>query len=107
MSELTAKRLALLHEFVPHAPSIAALENPKGPSHILLHDAQEVAAPLGVQVTIVAATTKNELDEALTDISPRRFDAFMIMPAPFFERTSTRTCCVLSTQCASHSFRVA
>jgi putative tryptophan/tyrosine transport system substrate-binding protein len=102
MSELTAKRLALLHELVPHAPSIAVLENPKGPSHILLHDAQEVAAPLGVQVTIVAATTKNELDEALTDISPRRFDAFMIMPAPFFERTSTRTCCVLSTQCASH-----
>jgi putative tryptophan/tyrosine transport system substrate-binding protein len=84
-SELTAKRLGLLHQLVPRATSIAVLENPKGPGHIMLNDTQEAASALGVQVSIVTATTDGELDEALADIAQRKFDAFMVMPDPFLE----------------------
>ena len=87
-SELTAKRLALLHQLVPRATSIAVLVNPKGPGPLvdmLLHDTDEAASALGVQVRTVTATTQSELDEALADIARRRFDAFMVMPDPFFD----------------------
>jgi putative tryptophan/tyrosine transport system substrate-binding protein len=85
-SELTAKRLALLHELVPHATSIALLVNPKRPTlDPVSHDAQEAAPALGVQVSIIRATTESELDEGLTDIARRKFDAFMVMPDPFLD----------------------
>jgi putative ABC transport system substrate-binding protein len=85
-SELSAKRLSLLHQLVPRATSIAVLVNPKGPGpDILLHDTQEAAPALGVQVSIVTATTENELDEALTAIAQHKFDAFMVMPDPFLD----------------------
>jgi putative tryptophan/tyrosine transport system substrate-binding protein len=83
-SELTAKRLALLHQLVPHAMSIAVLINPKNPAPVM-HDAQEAAPALGVQVSIVTATTESELDQALADIARRRSDAFMVMPDPFLD----------------------
>ena len=83
-SELTAKRLALLNQLVPHASSIALLINPKTPTPVS-QDAQEAAPALGVRVSIVAATTESELHEALTDITRRRFDAFMVMPDPFLD----------------------
>jgi putative ABC transport system substrate-binding protein len=85
-SELTAKRLALLHELVPRATSIAVLVNPKGPvPAVLLHDTHEAAPALGLQVSIVTATTESELDEALASIAGHGFDAFMVMPNPFLD----------------------
>jgi putative ABC transport system substrate-binding protein len=85
-SELSAKRLALLHQLVPRATSIAVLVNPKGPGpDLLLHDTQEAAPSLGVHVSIVTATTESELDEALTSIARHGFDAFAVMPDPFLD----------------------
>jgi putative tryptophan/tyrosine transport system substrate-binding protein len=63
--ELTAKRLELLHEFVPTATSIGFLANPSGPqTEAELHEAEIAARILGVRLTILNATTPGEIEAA-------------------------------------------
>src|SRR6516162_11390343 len=52
-SGLEAKRLELLHEMVPKATSVAVLNNPNfADAENQLHDVQEAACSLGVQLVI-------------------------------------------------------
>ena len=85
-SELNAKRLALFHQLVPRASSVAMLVNPKGPSwETQAHDAQEAGRALNVQVSILRATTETDLDATLALIARQGFDSFVVMPDPFFD----------------------
>jgi putative ABC transport system substrate-binding protein len=66
--------------------SIAMLVNPKHPdSEAQSHDAQEAGHKLGVQLTILRASTESDLDVSLALIGQHRFDAFMVMANPFFD----------------------
>src|ERR1700687_4941251 len=58
-SEVTAKRLRLLHELVPKAVHIAVLVNPANASNAepTLRDVREAAPTLGLQIQILNATT--------------------------------------------------
>ena len=62
-ARLGAKRLALLHELIPAATTIAILLNPKNPdSEDEAKDVQEAARALGVEILVLYAGTENEID---------------------------------------------
>src|SRR5262249_1182430 len=66
-SELLAKRLELLRELVPTAARVTLLINPKVPAaEIETKDMQAVAAGIGVQLSVVAASTEGELNAAFS-----------------------------------------
>ena len=58
---LQAKRLGLLHEMVPTAPTIAVLINPNySPAHSQLRDAREASSWLGLQLVVLRANTESD-----------------------------------------------
>ena len=67
---LTAKRLELLRDIVPHAARIAALINPKNArAERDSADLRQAAASLGLQVEIIHAGSADELDASLGTIA--------------------------------------
>jgi putative tryptophan/tyrosine transport system substrate-binding protein len=77
--DLTAKRLALLHEIVPTATSVGLLANPSGPqTESEVHEAQSAARTLGVQLTILNATTPTEIDAAFAILVGQRIAALLV-----------------------------
>src|SRR5436853_5841538 len=85
-TELTAKRLALLHELVPKAVRIAVLVNPANPpvAASTLREVQEAAPTIGLQIQILNATTIGEIDAAFATFSRVRPDALFVAPDAFF-----------------------
>jgi ABC-type uncharacterized transport system substrate-binding protein len=75
-SEVTAKRLRLLHDLVPKAVRIAVLVNPANASttEATLREVQEAAPTLGLQIQILNATTIGEINAAFATLAraPRR-----------------------------------
>jgi hypothetical protein len=66
-SELGAKRLGLLHEFLPKATVIGMLVNPNfAEAEFHAKEAQEAARSLGVQLHVVRASTVDEFDTAFS-----------------------------------------
>jgi putative ABC transport system substrate-binding protein len=65
-SQLVGKRLALLHEMVPHARRIAVLVNPGNPSAAepTVRNATEAAGALGLDVQVFNAKSIEEVDIA-------------------------------------------
>src|SRR5215472_2745590 len=58
VTELTAKRLALLHELVPKAVRIAVLVNPANPAtDSALRDIPDAARAMGLQIQVLKAST--------------------------------------------------
>jgi putative tryptophan/tyrosine transport system substrate-binding protein len=68
-TSLTAKRLELLHQIVPHASTIAVLVNPKSPATTQTIDveAETAAHALGVQLDILAASSEGGRSRASAD----------------------------------------
>ena len=84
--ELTAKRLALLHELVPKAVRVAVLLNPaNGPGReTTLREVQEAARAIGLQIHVLDASTIGEIDAAFAALARDRPDALFIPPDAFF-----------------------
>jgi putative ABC transport system substrate-binding protein len=77
--DLTAKRLALLHEIVPTVTSIGLLANPSGPqTEAEVREAQSAAHILGVRLTILNATTPTEIDAAFAILIGQRIAALLV-----------------------------
>ena len=72
--EITAKRLALLHELVPGAVRIAVLANPDGPGGTQLHGLQEAARALGLQIRLFQARTSSEIDAEFAALTREHVD---------------------------------
>jgi putative ABC transport system substrate-binding protein len=90
-ARLGAKRLALLHELIPTAATIAILLNPKNPdSEDEARDVQEAARALGVQILVLNAGTENEIDAAFTKLVEQRAGALMLGADTFFTSQRTR-----------------
>jgi putative tryptophan/tyrosine transport system substrate-binding protein len=85
-TELTAKRLGLLHELVPKAIRIAVLVNPaNAPSaEVTLREIPEAARAIGLQIQVLNASTAREIDAAFAALVRERPDALFIGSDPFF-----------------------
>ena len=85
-TEVTAKRLRLLHDLVPKAVRIAVLVNPANASitEPTLREVQEAAASLGLQIQVLNASTIGEIDAAFATLTRERPDALFVAPDGYF-----------------------
>jgi putative tryptophan/tyrosine transport system substrate-binding protein len=81
--EVGQKRLELLRQLLPAATNIAVLVNPSAPAitEQFIRDLQAAAAPLGMQLNVLQASTDRDLD---TVFAAFRADALVIGPYLFF-----------------------
>src|SRR5262249_10936939 len=88
---LVAKCLGLLHGLVPGAARIAALVNPANASTVgrTLRDISEAAGAIGLQIQVLKAGSRREIEAAFTTLVREPADALFFAPAAFF--TSRRT----------------
>jgi putative tryptophan/tyrosine transport system substrate-binding protein len=85
-SELTAKRLELLHKMLPKATSVGALVNPNYPAADLQQRGlRETAAATGLRLHIVTAGTEYEIDAAFTRLIEQGIDMLLVANDPFFQ----------------------
>ena len=85
VTELTAKRLALLHELVPKAIRFAVLVNPANPAtESTLRDIPEAARALGLQIQVLNASTRSEIEAAFATLVRDRADALYVAGDAFF-----------------------
>ena len=85
-TELTAKKLRLLHDLVPKAVRIAVLVNPANAATAepTLRDVQEAAPTIGLKTQILNATTIGEIDAAFATLARDRPDALFVAADGFF-----------------------
>jgi ABC-type uncharacterized transport system substrate-binding protein len=82
---LESKRLGLLHEMLPKVDVIGVLVNPNfGAMDTQLHDVQEAAGRLGLQLVIVHANAESEFETALSTITAQHAGALLVCASPFF-----------------------
>jgi putative ABC transport system substrate-binding protein len=76
---LAARRLELLHETLPMAPSIAILLNPNNSNAGLeLNETETAARTLGLQLVVVRATNEREIDAAFATLVQQRAMALLV-----------------------------
>ena len=94
-TEISAKRLGLLHELVPKARRIAVLLNRSVQGTIAtdttLTDLQEAARTLGLQIVhVLGANTTQEIDAAFATLERERPDALWVTGSGFFASHSAQ-----------------
>jgi ABC-type uncharacterized transport system substrate-binding protein len=84
-SELTAKRLDLLHELLPRAVRVAVLVNPADATNTAstLRDVEAAARAIGLQIQVLNASTSREINAAFENIGRDRPDALFVGPDTF------------------------
>jgi putative ABC transport system substrate-binding protein len=85
-TELQAKRLQLLHELVPKAVRIAVLVNAANipATESALRDIPDAARALGLQIQVLKASTKSEIEAAFATLVRDRADALHVLGDTFF-----------------------
>ena len=84
ISELTAKRLGLLHELLPAANRVGALVNPNlATTGGFISDLVAAASSIGVQIEIVRARDSGEIETAFSALRDK-VDAVMVAPNSMF-----------------------
>lgn len=84
-SELSAKRLSLLKEAVPHAARVAVLANPDfKPTAAMVAQMHSASRPLAVQLSVMEARTVPEISAGFQKIAALKPDALVVMPDPWF-----------------------
>jgi putative ABC transport system substrate-binding protein len=85
-SEYNAKRLALLHELVPSAVRIAVLVNPANvpATESTLRDIPEAARAMGLQIQVLKASTRSEIEVAFATLVCDRAEALYVAGDVFF-----------------------
>jgi putative ABC transport system substrate-binding protein len=86
VSEVPTKRLELLHALVPKAVRIAMMVNPENVpiAERMLHDVPEAARAIGLQIQILNASTKDEIEAAFVTLVRDQIDALFVIPDPLF-----------------------
>jgi putative tryptophan/tyrosine transport system substrate-binding protein len=84
--EVGTKRLELLHELVPKAVRFAMLVNPENVpvAARTLREVPEAARARGLQIQILNASTKDEIEAAFVTLGRDGIDALFVAPDPFF-----------------------
>jgi putative ABC transport system substrate-binding protein len=85
-AELAAKRLELLRELVPAAARVAVLLNPSETAIAAANsrDVETAARAMGLELRILNASTRDEIDAAFAILATDRPDALFISSGPFF-----------------------
>jgi putative ABC transport system substrate-binding protein len=84
-TELTAKRLELLHTMVPSAIRIAAFINPGEPAgDITLRELEAASGAIGLQTRILRIRTGREIDTAFESFVHERPDALFVAGSSLF-----------------------
>src|SRR6516162_3540306 len=85
-AEVVAKRLELLHALVPKAVRFAILVNPENVpiAARTLREVPEAARAIGLQLRILNASTKDEIEAAFVTLAGDRIEALFVAPDPFF-----------------------
>jgi putative tryptophan/tyrosine transport system substrate-binding protein len=84
-SELEAKKLAILRELIPNAPLIAMLVNPTNPSaEGDIEDVQKGARAVGQQISLLKASTEQEIVLAFETAVQQRATALLVAHDPIF-----------------------
>jgi len=77
--DVSAKSLQLLHELVPQAGTIGFLVDPKFPTAAdQLHEMQEAARSLGIQLRVLRAGAENEIDTEIAAFAQQGGSAFVV-----------------------------
>jgi putative tryptophan/tyrosine transport system substrate-binding protein len=85
--ELSAKRLEILREVLPRVTRIAVLWNPTNPSSRAgLHELEDPARALGIELYPFEARGAIELGGALVALMERRPEALFVLPNPLFSQ---------------------
>jgi putative ABC transport system substrate-binding protein len=86
LSEINAKRLAFLHEFVPSAVRVGVLLNPSNPTTAdsALRELSEAASKLGLQIQVLHASTNGEIEAAFAILARTPADALFAGNDAFF-----------------------
>ena len=81
---LTAKRFALLREFVPNAKLFAALVNPKNANaQMQMDDALKTAREMGVQLEVANAESVTNIDNVFERFKTQKIDALLVLSDSF------------------------
>src|SRR5262245_8397315 len=85
-SEVTAKRLGLLHELVPKAVRVTVLVNPANApiTEATLREVPEAARAIGLQIQLLNASTSREIEAAFATLVRERADALFVASDAFF-----------------------
>jgi putative ABC transport system substrate-binding protein len=85
-AELAAKRLELLRELVPAAARVAVLLNPSETAVAAANsrDVETAARAMGLELRMLNASTRDEIDAAFEILATDRPDALFISSGPFF-----------------------
>ena len=82
--EMGPKRVELAHQLVPNGSVLATLINSKFPLTLAeAHDMQAAAHSLGLQLTVLDASTEGEIDAVLAGLARQKVDALLINTDPF------------------------
>src|SRR5262245_24119715 len=82
---LGAKRIELLRELIPKLASVALLVNPKNPNaEPQIRDTQSAVAAVGLQLKVLRAGSKDDLDAAFASLNGSSADAMVVSADPFF-----------------------
>jgi putative ABC transport system substrate-binding protein len=92
LTELVAKRLALLHELLPSAKRVAVLVNPNNAAEAepTVRNASAAGSALGLDIQFFNAGTSGEIDTAFAAFTDRRPDALFVGPDTFFTAHGTQ-----------------
>jgi putative ABC transport system substrate-binding protein len=85
VTDLTAKRLGLLHELVPKAAVIAVLGDPNQPeTELEVREAEAAGQAIGRQILIVKAASEREFNAAFAAIAQAHAGALLVLSGPVF-----------------------
>ena len=85
-TQLTSKRVDLLCQLVPRAKRVALLINPNSPTaEPSIRGAQEGAHARDVQLSVLKASTEDEIDGAFASVDGLQADGVVVSADPFFD----------------------
>ena len=82
---LAPKQMELISEVVPQVDAIAVLVNPTNPAaELLIRDTQSAAQEKGLKLTVLKASTAEEIDAAFASLVQLQVGALVVDPDGFF-----------------------
>ena len=82
--QMGPKRIELVHQLVPDGDALATLVNSQFPLTLAeARDMQAAAHSLGLQLTVLDASTESEIDATFAGFAQQKFDALVINTDPF------------------------
>ena len=81
----TSKRLEILKQLVPKARTVALMLNPKSTlAEVQVRDARAAVPSLGLELQVISATDKAQIDEAFAGLTARKAQALLVGVDPSY-----------------------